>query len=418
MCKNLDDTPDLKSKNDIISSLSDDIIDKILVRLRLEEAINTSLLARDWRYKWQTMSEVIVHYSHSFSNCENFSAKIKRFLLLHKGNIQRFQFNGLGHHYEDVNIWLDHLDGAHLNHLELAMHKDSSIPLSVFSFEKMVTMNLKGYILFPTSFARFQVLTTLSFCFDKYEIGGYKKLEELIHLCPLLKHLKIGVPLSDWVPKISILKLNAPNLHTLIFFDRNGSLQIMNAPLITYATVYLRDLKHLLGLLNVVHLRIAVEFASYSFSCLNCNKLTIQKIKFNFLKKLVILVNLNYLHQYEIALCILINSPVLVSLIIQQSVRLTNMVDFPSIWPEHHSISFDFKHLKFFEMEIAFGSKWEMKIIGFVLGNTSLLEVSNFKWASRSTLSIEEKTDIMNKLMSVKKASTSVEVKFAEIILK
>ncbi|KMZ60065.1 hypothetical protein ZOSMA_60G00010 [Zostera marina] len=138
----------------------------------------------------------------------------------------------------------------------------------------------------------------------------------------------------------------------------------MNAPLITYATVYLRDLKYLLGLLNVVYLRIAVEFASCSFFCPNCNKLTIQKIKFNFLKKLVILMNLNYLHQYEIALCILINSPVLVSLIIKQSVRLTNIV--------HHSISFDFKHLKFFEMEIDFGSKREMKIIEFVLGNTSL----------------------------------------------
>lgn len=40
------------SNKDMISSLPDDILDKILVRLLLSEAIITSFLSKQWRHKW------------------------------------------------------------------------------------------------------------------------------------------------------------------------------------------------------------------------------------------------------------------------------------------------------------------------------------------------------------------------------
>ncbi|KMZ56360.1 hypothetical protein ZOSMA_96G00340 [Zostera marina] len=63
-------------------------------------------------------------------------------------------------------------------------------------------------------------------------------------------------------------------------------------------------------------------------------------------------------------------------------------------------------------MAIAFGSKWEMKVIEFVLGNAPLLKMTNLKWTTHCTLGIEEKIDILKKLLSVKRASKSVEVMF------
>lgn len=162
-----------------------------------------------------------------------------------------------------------------------------------------------------------------------------------------------------------------------------------------------------------------------------------RKIKFKLLKKLHFVVNLNYYYQCSIALCIMMNSRALVYLNITQPVSsnlhfqliiasfktkfisyffFCTYVDQPSfrhIWEsKHHNISFKFRHLKFFEMDIAFGSKSEMRFIEFILGNASLLKVSDLKWASHCTLGIEEKMDILKKLLLVKRASTSVEVRF------
>lgn len=264
----------LESEKDMISSLPNDIIDTILVRLPLEEAINTSLLSRSWRYKWRTMSEVIIHHSSSFSNSQNLATKGNRFLLLHKGNILKFEYTGLDNCCEDdVSIWLDHLDGAHVQQLKLVMHRDYLIPSSVFSFQNMVTLKLNmAKIVLPSSFAGFQSLTTLILRYVKFDDGrGYTKLQELIHLCPLLKHLKLTVCFDD--PTISVFELNAPNLHSFEFYGPFAYLRIKDTPLITNASLSRRDMvpynltNFLHGLSNVVQLNLSGYYPSVNCLC-------------------------------------------------------------------------------------------------------------------------------------------------------
>ncbi|KMZ56359.1 hypothetical protein ZOSMA_96G00330 [Zostera marina] len=78
------------SNEDVISSLPDDIVDKILVCLLLSEAISTSFLSRRWRYKWRSISEININEYDDFFLSTDITAKLDQLLLLHTGDIQKF----------------------------------------------------------------------------------------------------------------------------------------------------------------------------------------------------------------------------------------------------------------------------------------------------------------------------------------
>lgn len=87
------------------------------------------------------------------------------------------------------------------------------------------------------------------------------------------------------------------------------------------------------------------------------------------------------------------------------------MVVSRSIWPKSDNITFNFKYLKFFEMIICYGSRSEIKFIKFIIGSAPLLVVINLKWAFHGKPSIERKMDVLKKLLSIKRASTSAKIK-------
>lgn len=94
---------DLTLNKDIISFLPDNIIDMILARLPLEEAMSTSLLSRYWRYKRRSMSEIIIDDNQYTSN--NMEKIVIHFLLLHKGNIEKFEYTGKDAFYSYIYIY-------------------------------------------------------------------------------------------------------------------------------------------------------------------------------------------------------------------------------------------------------------------------------------------------------------------------
>ncbi|KMZ58329.1 putative F-box protein [Zostera marina] len=51
----------LKTRKDRISSLPEQVINKILGSLPIRDAISRSFLSKGWKYKWRSMSDLIFH---------------------------------------------------------------------------------------------------------------------------------------------------------------------------------------------------------------------------------------------------------------------------------------------------------------------------------------------------------------------
>ncbi|KMZ67183.1 hypothetical protein ZOSMA_274G00040 [Zostera marina] len=117
----------LKTRKDRISSLPEQAINKILGSLPIRDAISTSFLSKDWRYKWRSMSDLIFH-SDSFFRSERgppssfsriYLSKIHRILFLHRGDIRMFKFDSSGSEVinSKVDLWMVYLVVASVQQL-------------------------------------------------------------------------------------------------------------------------------------------------------------------------------------------------------------------------------------------------------------------------------------------------------------
>ncbi|KAJ4826416.1 hypothetical protein Tsubulata_029523 [Turnera subulata] len=84
------------STRDRISDLPDNVLDKILCCLPVQEAGRTTVLSKTWRKKWETMSSLLF-VSGGFQSpgkpkptTAELKFKFFQVLLPHKGSLQRF----------------------------------------------------------------------------------------------------------------------------------------------------------------------------------------------------------------------------------------------------------------------------------------------------------------------------------------
>ncbi|XP_022036598.1 F-box/FBD/LRR-repeat protein At1g13570 [Helianthus annuus] len=82
---------------DIISNLAEHLIDPILERLPIQEAVRTSVLSQKWRYRWTTMSVLNVDFDFAIKlsskgafDPNGFIRVINKIMTHHKGPIFRF----------------------------------------------------------------------------------------------------------------------------------------------------------------------------------------------------------------------------------------------------------------------------------------------------------------------------------------
>ncbi|KAD5802680.1 hypothetical protein E3N88_14040 [Mikania micrantha] len=71
--------------DDIITNISEHLIDLILERLPIKDAVKTSILSKRWRYRWTTMRTIVLH--------AKFSKKISKIGAYHR-NGQPLEFQG------------------------------------------------------------------------------------------------------------------------------------------------------------------------------------------------------------------------------------------------------------------------------------------------------------------------------------
>ncbi|MFS8031596.1 putative FBD domain, leucine-rich repeat domain superfamily, F-box-like domain superfamily [Helianthus anomalus] len=148
---------------DRISTLPQTIIETILCLLPIEEAARTSILSREWRFKWTTIPKLVFSYStverpssenrlslidwdktHDSWRCKLFYA-IHQVLLLHQGPIHEFTLDADDNFFEIDQIIL-HLSRNHtlkkltLGFCETGVYK---LPSSVFSLHHLMDLDLE-----------------------------------------------------------------------------------------------------------------------------------------------------------------------------------------------------------------------------------------------------------------------------------
>ncbi|KAM5549761.1 F-box/FBD/LRR-repeat protein [Rosa sericea] len=216
---------------DRISSLPNDITEKILSRLPLREAVRTSVLSSKWRYK-SAMLQDLGFDEYGWRESQNrevddyddqiqttFVNMVDHVLLLHIGPIRKFELFADEVATRDLDRWLAHLSRNSIKELVLCLWvEEYHIPLCVFSCQDLVLLDLTKYFLMdsnltevwlpkpPSTFKGFRSLKSLQL------VGitvAQNVFENLICCSPLLERLILQYC------SVTTLNIDAPNLKFL-----------------------------------------------------------------------------------------------------------------------------------------------------------------------------------------------------------
>ncbi|WMV41413.1 hypothetical protein MTR67_034798 [Solanum verrucosum] len=97
---------------DTISNLPCNVLDGILGSLPWKDAVKTSILSKDWRYKWVTRQQLDFNdeFFKSLKQDEEAKRIIYKVLLLHKGSILKFRLQGRSFRScPDIDHWIHFL---------------------------------------------------------------------------------------------------------------------------------------------------------------------------------------------------------------------------------------------------------------------------------------------------------------------
>ncbi|XP_076919829.1 F-box/FBD/LRR-repeat protein At1g13570-like [Bidens hawaiensis] len=202
-------------EEDFITTMPDDVVTNILDRLPIQDAVGTSILARNWRFKWNMLSQLVFdddffHYlSYKAGDTNNYGCIISRLLFHLNGAITRFV---LRRKLDDENVshWILFLSRKGIKDLTLAHDGITPFKLPTRFFSCLEFKHLKLYnccLSPPPTFLGFPNLLSLQLFRENSELG------EFIIRCPLLEILilydsdKVGKVKLDEIAQLKNLKI-------------------------------------------------------------------------------------------------------------------------------------------------------------------------------------------------------------------
>ncbi|KAK9271567.1 hypothetical protein L1049_001928 [Liquidambar formosana] len=225
---------------DRISKLPWGVLDSILVRLPIEEAVKTSVLSKEWRYKWLTLSqfafdsECIQYFREreaaatwdkikklvnrfllrrSDPTWDEIKKLVNGFLLSHSDTlVESFKFAAdIGPNNSDLCQWLHFLSKKGVKEflLENYCRFSFKLPSSLYTFRELRCLELMNCTIKPPplTFDGFKFLATLYL----YEVSiDDDTLESLILCSPILERLTLWT-----IQGLKHLRIHGPNLKYL-----------------------------------------------------------------------------------------------------------------------------------------------------------------------------------------------------------
>ncbi|KAF5185275.1 F-box/FBD/LRR-repeat protein [Thalictrum thalictroides] len=408
---------------DRISNLPKEIIDEILKRMPIRDAVKTSMLSTCWRYKWMSIMSDLVFDTHSIlpsveqANLVNFVYNV---LLRHDGTIvTKFVINkflecGCS---DDVNRWIVVLSRKMLKELELMFNSSLEwyqLPTCVFSCKELTTLKLNYCILkLPSGFQGFRHLIRL-------ELHGVcianEAFETLVTKSPLLVAVYVF-----WCYSLTHVKIcHAPNLMLFAISGLYESIKFCNTPNLKMVGLFKSvpgigsisfRLDEVVDLLVGIH-RVAMSqpFVELSSSDVFPDKLP---LIYPCLKLARLDVNFEDSRQILAILCLFRSSPNLEKLEIkvlsdQHSVLSAQECFWESRLRQEKNVC---ARVKYLSMSAFKGMQHELGFVQFIMLNAVMLEYVTIKWKGNDYKN-HEKLCIEKKMRQFKKASSYAEIRF------
>ncbi|KAJ0680381.1 putative F-box domain, leucine-rich repeat domain superfamily, F-box-like domain superfamily [Helianthus annuus] len=198
---------------DRISTLPQPILETVLSLLSTEEAARTSILSKEWRYRWTTIPNLEFTLRKRFSDQKSDEESVMKYmdvhdlhqvLLLRQGPIHKLTLSMEGY-WEDDDLFEFEQIILHLsrNHIVRKLELDASeleslgykLPISVFALHHLKELDLFSFTIeLPSIFNGFGSLVKLNLTDVKLST---KTLRRLLSNCPSLESLHVDIDESD-----------------------------------------------------------------------------------------------------------------------------------------------------------------------------------------------------------------------------
>lgn len=418
--------------DDLISDLPQSILESILTRLPIRDAVKTSILSRKWRYKWASITELVfddecVSSSHDGNVVEQSLVKfISRALFLHHGPIHKFQVSTCYlQSCPDIDQWILFLSrDSDVRELIIKLGEDEwvRLPSCLFNCKKLTHLDLSCCELDPPPrFKGFSCLRSLSL---HRVLVAADAIENLIWSCPLLENLA----LSYFDDSLAIT-IRAPNLKYLYMEGDFTDIFLENTPLLLSLSVvmYMADdvaehfeleqssncnfVKFLTRVPRLVSLAGRAYFAKYLSIGDDPGPLP---ITFDHLKIIELFeVSFEDMKEVLVLLRLITSSPNLEEFSISagESTSPAEAPDSLDIWERECPADWTFKQLKVVKMTDVNGIPHEMDLVKFLLGSSPVLKTMTI---SPSTYFKHDRMVMLIELLRFRRASSEAEIIFLQ----
>ncbi|KAF8407761.1 hypothetical protein HHK36_006897 [Tetracentron sinense] len=417
--------------SDIISNLPEQVIGTILVHLPIRDAVGTSLLSKNWRYKWTSIPNLVFNEDNICSSTTDKNLRtyklmnfVDRFLLNHSGSIYKFEL--ISSYYLQgsvIDSWIRFLsrNGVKEIVLQFSTEKRYEVHSSFFSCEAICCMSLFRCILKPPPmFKGFRDLRSL--ILERVTLAD-EVLESMISSCTVLEIIRL-IQLKG----CSCIKICAPILQHFYFEGVFSDICIIDAPHLSFVFISLdanvvdkpvgrgefSNLVSVLGCLTALEKLVICDYFMEFLAMGNLpNRLP---VTYDCLKSISLEVNLEDLNHALVMLCLFQSSPNLQELEMVVSTTKSYILAYEDVateyiedfWIAHGRLNCSMNQLLMVTIKML-GERLQLGFIEYILANSPVLEMLSINHISEGKV---EESRVLKELLRFQRASAKAQVEY------
>ncbi|ONK79327.1 uncharacterized protein A4U43_C01F5240 [Asparagus officinalis] len=378
---------------DRLSSLPKNVIETILMRMPIRDAVRTSILSRGWRFEWSTLPQIVIDTQPLLSSLGGMQMELDKkivktvdhILLLHHGPIHKFTLSIDLESSSDIDRWILFLSRNGIKEFSLLKWRGQlyKLPSYFFSWDITYLELYRCAFIPPTSFKGFSRLTVMTLDRVSFTDNG---LATLMSLCPLLKELVLRQ-----VTGCTHLNISAQKIVKVVIQGSFHDIRFESTPLLATASIKMLEVAgdslvskedcRIVRVLGDTPSIYQLELLGPTLKNLAVGDVPVHLAAICPVKYLIIDINFEATQEMLAAFCMFRSSPAVQKLgITAISDKKIATISSDGFWEGEESFNCTFSQLKVVEVTDFSGITSELKLIEFVLANSPVLERLHIKF--------------------------------------